>query len=63
MQITRTQKRVCKDFKTKNLGDYLEVYVQSDTSLLVDVFKNFRNMCFKIYELDPDHFLSGPGLA
>ena len=28
-----------------------------------DVFENFRNMCLKIYELDPVKFLSAPGLA
>ena len=39
------------------------MYVQSDTLLLADVFKNFRNMCIKVYELDPAHFLSAPGLA
>ena len=38
------------------------MYVQSDTLLLADVFENFRNMCIKVYELDPDHFLSAPGL-
>ena len=27
------------------------------------MFENFRNKCIKIYELDPDHFLSGSGLA
>ena len=26
-------------------------------------FENFRNMCIKVYELDPAHFLSAPGLA
>ena len=31
--------------------------------LLADVFENFRNMCIEIYELDPTHFLSLPGLA
>ena len=46
----------------KNLGDYHDLYVQSDT-LLADVFENFRNMCNKVYELDPAHFLSAPGLA
>ena len=25
--------------------------------------KIFRNMCIKVYELDPAHFLSAPGLA
>ena len=39
------------------------MYVQSDTLLLADVFENFRNMCIKVYELDPAHFLSAPGLT
>ena len=28
-------KRVCKDFEITNLGEYHELYVQSDTLLLV----------------------------
>ena len=52
-----------KKFKLKNLGEYHDLYVQSDTLLLADVFENFRNMCIKYYELDPAHFLSLPGLA
>ena len=31
--------------------------------MLADVFENFRNMCIKVYELDPARFLSAPGLA
>ena len=54
---------VFKKFKLKHLGEYHDLYVQSDTLLLADVFENFRNMCIKIYELDPAHFLSAPGLA
>ena len=37
-------KRVCKDFKIRNLGDDHDLYAQSDTLLLADVFENFRNM-------------------
>ena len=33
------------------------------TLLLADVFENVRNLCLKIYELDPAKFLSPPGLA
>ena len=50
-------------FGIKNLGEYHDLYVQSDTLLLVDVFENFRDKCIEIYELDPAHFLSAPGLA
>ena len=56
-------KTVCKDFEIKNLGEYRDLYVQSDTLLLADVFENFRNMCLEIYELDSVKFLSAPGLA
>ena len=47
----------------QNLGDYHDLYVQRDTLLLADVFENFRNKCIEIYELDPAHFMSAPGLA
>ena len=40
----------------KNLGDYHDLYVQSDTLLLVEVFENFTNMCLETYELDPVNF-------
>ena len=46
-------KRVCKDFGIKNLGESHDLYVQSNTLLLTDVFEIFRNMCLKIWELDP----------
>ena len=59
----RHAKRVSKNLSNKNLGDYHDLYVWSDTLLLADVFENFRNMCIKVYELDPAHFLSVPGLA
>ena len=55
--------KVWKVFGIKNLGGYHDLYVQSDTLLLADVFENFRNKCIEIYELDPAHFLSAPGLA
>ena len=56
MQITCTQKEFVKILKKK--GKY-----QSETLLLTDVFQNFRNMCLKIYELDPANFCSAPRLA
>ena len=50
-------------FEIRNLGEYHDLYVQSDTLLLADVFEKFRNICMEIYEFDPAHFLSAPGLA
>ena len=54
---------VFKKFDIKNLSEYHDLYVRSDTLLLADVFENFRNACMKNYELDPAHFVSLPGLA
>ena len=55
--------KVWEVFEIKNLGKYHDLYVQSDSLLLADVFENFRNNCIEIYERDPTHFLSAPGLA
>ena len=54
---------VFKKFKLNNLGEYHDLYVQSDTLLLADAFKNFRKTCIEVYELDLANFLSVPGLA
>ena len=59
----RRAKRVFKNLSNKNLGDYHDLYVQSDTLLLADVFENFMDMCIKVYEPDRAHFLPAPGLA
>ena len=50
MQITCIQ----KDFDIKNLGEYHDLYLKSDT---------FRKVCLKIYHLDPAKSLLAPGLA
>ena len=51
-------KRVCKNFQIKNLGEYHDLYVQSDTLLLPYVFESFRNRCIIIYKIDPEKFLT-----
>ena len=36
----------------------VETFVQNNTLLLADVFEDFKNMCIKMYELDPLKCLS-----
>ena len=50
-------KKVCDTFKIKNLGEYHDLYVHSDTLLLAGVFENFRDKYIENYELDPAHSL------
>ena len=50
-------------FEIRNLGEYHDLYVQTDTLLLADVYEKFRDKCIEIYGLDPSYFLSAPGLA
>ena len=40
-------------FEINDLGDYHDLYIQSDTVLLADVYEKFRDMCLDKYELDP----------
>ena len=63
MQITDTQERFCKDFEIKYSREYYNLYAQSNTLLLADVFENFQNMCLELYEIHPEKFPSAPGLA
>ena len=57
----RHANKVFKEFQLKHIGEYNDLYVQSDALLLADVVENFRNMCMKISELDPSHFYQRQG--
>ena len=56
-------KKVSNTLNIKNFGQYHDLYVQSDTMLLADVFENFRKVCLKEYQLDPCYFVSAPEVA
>ena len=50
-------KEYCAD-----MGDYHDLYVQTDILLLADVFEKVREKCTEICGLDPSCY-SAPGLA
>ena len=56
-------KKVWDVFEIKRLQDYHNLYNETDVLLLADVFENFRNHCLKVYELDPAHYYTAPGLS
>ena len=54
---------VWNTFNLKNMGEYHDLYLQSDILLLTDVFENFRKTCLEYYKLDPCHYFTSPGLS
>ena len=44
-------KRVCKDFEKKNLGEYHDLYIQSDTLLLAVYLKTLEIYVLKYMSL------------
>ena len=54
---------VWKTFKMETFKDYHKLYNVTDVLLLADVFENFRNLCLKIYGLDPVYYFTAPQLA
>ena len=54
---------VWNSFNMETMKDYHKLYNDSDALLLADVFENFRDLCLKIYGLDPVHYYTAPGLA
>ena len=45
------------------MGDYHDLYLKTDVSLLADVFEKFIKTCLDYYGLDLCHYFSGPGLS
>ncbi|XP_065178593.1 uncharacterized protein LOC135809222 [Sycon ciliatum] len=50
-------------FDCEDLGDYHDLYLETDVLLLADVFENFRRTAHTSYGLDPANYLTLPGFA
>ena len=50
-------------FNISNLGEYHDLYVKLDTTLLADIFENFRDKHIETDKLDPAYFLTTTGLS
>ena len=55
--------QIWTDFGIKNMREYHDLYLMTDTLLLADVFENFRKVAKQNYGLDPLHFYTAPGLS
>ena len=49
--------------KMNAVGEYLDVYLNTDVLLLADAFEKFINTCIDYYGLDPCHYFSSSGLS
>ena len=49
-------------FKMNTMGDYHNLYLKTDVSLLANVFEKFIKHCLDYYGLDLCHYFSSPGL-
>ena len=52
--------KVFKELELKHLGEYHDLYVQSDTLLLADIFENLETCVLKYMNLILLIFLSAP---
>jgi hypothetical protein len=43
--------------------DYHNLYLTADVLLLSDIWANFRDVCYKIYNLDASYYYTAPSLS
>ena len=55
--------KVWREFGIRNMGEYHDLYLTTDTILPANVFESFTRVCLENYGLNPSHFCTAPGLA
>ena len=53
---------ICENFEKKIECEYHDFYFKSNRLLLDNVSKNFRKICWEIFQLDSQNVLLAPGL-
>ena len=61
--VQQVWNRITLEHENISLGEYHDVFLETDELLLADVFETFRETCLKHYKLDPAYFYTAPGLA
>jgi len=59
----KTAQDVWKTFNCKSMLEYHNLYLITDVLLLSDIWQNFRNVCYKNYNLDACYYYTAPGLS
>jgi hypothetical protein len=59
----KTALTVWEKFQCNSFLDYHNIYLVSDVLLLTDIWENFREVCFKMYNLDCEYYYTAPGLS
>ena len=54
---------VWRAFGMKDLGDYHNLFLETNVLWLSNIFKTFRMTCLEHYTIDPAHFYTSLGLA
>lgn len=47
----------------RDVGDYSDLYLETDVLILADVIENFVNNSIEVYGLDPMHYFTLPGFS
>ena len=55
--------QVFSEMQCHSLGDYHDIYLRLDVTLLADVFQDFRELCYSNYLLDPLYTFTSPGFS
>ena len=55
--VQQVWNRITLEHENISLGEYHDVFLETDELLLADVFETFRETCLKHYKLDPAYFL------